>query len=291
MSEPIPIDHIDVDLIEIREPKEQKNADLGLMFYPFYNNKKLRVTLPEMNAPFGAGPGRTEKTKNKYSMGLSFEGLEEDTKRGQRMARAYNKMVEIDNKISDLVLAEKDRFFKDTKETKVKGKIVPGASDDEIRKRYNSFIHPGKEEKYADRMYPALQLPTAKEADVLKLTGEERAEYLKTFKTMGKDYPLLVDNDGNPIHVTIDNLKDVIPWRTNIKPVLEFAYLWDAGQKEINPVWTFIHGLRTEVSERKLFDIRRGDSDDEDDNMEETVAEEGEQGADEEDMHVEEAEA
>ena len=279
-AEPINILDVDISKFELREPKEQKDEGVGKMFYVYHDNKKLRIYMPDMLAPFGAGPGRTSLTANKYSMGLSFEGMEKDTKLGRQLAKAHAKILEIDQAFSDMIFDNKEIFFKDTK-----GKKAP--SDEMIRSRYKTFVF--EKEERPDRIFPALQTPSEKEADKLKLVGEERNTFLKTFKTMGKEYPLLVDKKTDEaLHVTTENVTEMIPNGTVVTPILEFAYFWDAKEK-VNPVWTFIHGLRVSTSGGAMFDLRKTRINDDEEEVED-IAENAEGSPDEEDMHVEEEE-
>ena len=263
-GDPINIEDVDISKIELSFPKNQPNETYGRICYIFHNKQKFRVILPEMNAPFGAGPGRTELTANRYSIGLSFDGMNEDSKRGQRLARAHQKIAEIDQRISDMIMERKDVFYKDT----TKGKKA--VNDEVIRARYKNFLYSSGDD-HPDRIFPSLQLPKPQEADKLKLTSEDREQFLKTFKTLGKQYPLLYDEKGNAVIVTTDNVTDEIPRATRIKPVIEFSYLWfRAGDVGANPALTFIHGLRCSDISKTTFNIRADD----DEEMEEQEVEE-----------------
>jgi hypothetical protein len=282
-SEPTYIDDINVNSLTIVEPEKQKDEAVGKMFYVNHKNVKLRVMLPEMEAPFGAGPGRTSLTANSYSIGLTFKGMDADTKRGRRLARAHEKLKAIDKKIEDLIVENKEKFFKDCRGKKK-------VDENTIRNdRWKPFVFVNEDENKpkADRIFPALQLNNVQMAEKEKLTGEDKERYLKTFKTIKKDYPLVVDVDGTQHFVNTENVTEILPSNVVVKPILELSYLWDKAQEKVSPRWSMIYALRTSNGGAKPIEIHR-DSDDEDSDVEmEEDGDDGEASGDAEDMIVE----
>ena len=147
MSPPVPILKIDINKLSLRKPKKEntKNAT-GKCFHLFHGEDKLRIHLPEMTAPFGAG--NSEKFPEKYTLSLSFEGRKQ----------TLDKMRAIDEKVQELILTLRAELF--PKDAKAK-KPVPL---DVVKARYKSFIQPGDESKnYADRINLSVQRKAAPE--------------------------------------------------------------------------------------------------------------------------------
>lgn len=245
-ADPVPLSQIDVNKLELRKPKKEnlKNAT-GKTYHVFHDGVKLKVVLPEMTAPFGAGS--SEKFPNKYTMSLSFQGCN----------KALEKMKAIDDKILDLILAQKAEVF--AKDAKDKKKAV---SLDVLKARYKSFIVPGDEsKKYADRISLSIQTRKAPEGT----SDEERAAIEKEFTTMGGD-ALLVTPDGTKIHVNTENIREKIPYGSRVRAVAEFAYLWVLGSsQECYPVWTFVLGKLVSTLPVSTFNILNVEDDEEDD--------------------------
>ncbi|KAJ3384540.1 hypothetical protein HDU80_000909 [Chytriomyces hyalinus] len=236
--DPINIDEIDVSKIDIVLPKKESNQN-GRMFYVTYDRNKLRVILPELTAPFGAG--NSEKYPDKYSMCLAFDGAEEASARGQRLQRANLKMRAINERVLQLVLEKRDIIFKDKKKV----------SDEILVNRYKPFVI--SDDDKPDRMYLTLQ--RKKVTDAFKWTEAERVEQGKQFVSLN-GYSFLIDRTGNEISVNSDNIRTVIPWGSRIKPVIEFAYLWVLGSsQDCFPVWTYVHGLLTTSQQANSFSL------------------------------------
>jgi hypothetical protein len=240
MSNPTPILKIDVNKLELRKPKKEntKNAT-GKAFHVYHGPDKLKVVLPEMTAPFGAG--NSEKFPEKFALSLSFEGCK----------KTLEKMKAIDEKIQELILEKKAEIF--PKDLKSK-KPVPL---DVLKSRYKPFIQAGDESKnYADRINLSVQRKTAPEGT----PEEEKAQIEKEFRTM--DAHLLVHPDGTPIHVNTDNIRECIPFGSRIKAVAEFAYLWVLGSsQECYPVWTFVLGKLVSTAAKSTYDILNDEDD------------------------------
>lgn len=252
----ITIEEINVDKLELKPPKTEKVGGVaGKMYHVFHNNVRLRAIMPEMLAPFGAG--NSKDYPDKYSMGISFEGMDEDTPRGRRLKRAHSKAVEIDKKILELIMENKDLLFKDAKKK--------GVTNDILRSRYKSFINSYDDEKKADRMYLSLQPRRIKDEDLPKYTEEQRLEITNRFQSMPK-YDLLKNAEG-PLDITKDNVKDMVPWGSRVKPVMEFAYLWVTSDK-CYPVWSLVHGLLVSTNAGQHYEIRADDDDDDEESDE-----------------------
>src|SRR6478609_3834974 len=283
MSDPIKITQVNVDKLELQFPKDgaSKNSQ-GQYVKVRHNKQNLRVVLPTVLAPYGAG--LQKDTVNKYSMAIGFDETENDDSDGRKVKAAYNMLVAINDRIRQLMMDNRDSFFKDASKKDPKKK-TPILSDELLAARYKDFLRPREEQ--ADMMYVAIQTRKPNRKNMDKLTAEEIAELGKQFVSLSDDYPLLVDNEGTPIEVNVENLKDVIPWGTRIRPVIELAYLWVTSEK-VYPVWTFVHGLRVSSGPSKSFNILKDDdSDDEqmeeangEDKEEEEEGQEGEEGQD-----------
>jgi hypothetical protein len=263
-SEPISIFDVDINKLTIKPKKETgtKNAN-GRMYYVLHNNNKLRVYLPEMSAPFGAG--NSEKFPEKYTMAITFDGMNEDTSRGRRLKKAHTKMVEIDKKISQLLFDNRDTVYKDNKK-----KIA----DIIIRGRYSSFIHPSDDEEHADKMYITLQRKRVPEKERDKYTEEQRIEYEKRFTCMA-DFGLVITPNGDQLDVTTENVRSMIPYGSIIKPCIELCYIFIMGNNDQKtyPVWNLIHSLLVSSKSVSNFDLRKtdesDDGEDEEDKMDE----------------------
>src|SRR5947209_10598855 len=115
ITTPVKIRNIDVNALELRKRKERQGAPpnaYGKMYDIYYDNKKLEILLPMMEAPFGASV--SDRFGRKVSLDLSFKGEEED----MLIKRAHDKFVEIDNKIRQLIGEKGQDIFKDFKTKK-----------------------------------------------------------------------------------------------------------------------------------------------------------------------------
>ncbi|KAJ3230662.1 hypothetical protein HDU81_004322 [Chytriomyces hyalinus] len=254
-SEPINIDDVDVNLLELVLPKKESSQN-GRMFYIYHNGKKLRVILPTLVLPYGAGS--SEKFPDKFTMCASFEGMEKtDEKQGQRLKRANDKLKAINDKICQLIMDKKDTVFKDKK--KVTNEILVN--------RYKPFIV--TEDGNPDKMYFKLQQKRVNEKDAIKMTESQKAEHMKQFVGL-PEHGFLIDAKQNQVQVNTDTIRNVIPWGSRIKPVIEFAYLWVSGaNQDCFPVWTFIHGMLVSTASLNNFALKADESDEENDENDE----------------------
>jgi len=296
-SDPIKVSEVQIDKIDLQFPKEgaTKNGN-GMFVYPKHNKQKLRIILPTLTAPYGAGPQKD--SPKKFSMAIAFDGMENGDKNGRSVKEAYDVLTAIDNRMRELMMEKRELFFKDA--TKVDGakkdakKKGVGLSDELLAIRYKDFIRSRDEQ--SDIMYLGLQTRKASKKDIedKKFTADEIAQLEREFVSL-PGYPLLIDSEGHPIPVNVDNIKDVIPWNTRIKPVIEFAYLWVTSEK-VHPIWTFVHGARKSTGVSKGFNILKDDDDEEeeenrmdtDKDEEETESNEMETEANEEEEEEEE---
>src|SRR5207244_2324631 len=83
-------------------------------------------------------------------------------------------------------------------------------------------------------------------------------------------------------NINTDNIKDVIPWGSRVKPVLEF-YLW-AMPLIVYPKWVFVHGALESSKAGKNFDILREDEEEDDEVSNDSTGDkvDGEEGSEEE---------
>ena len=258
-SDPINIDDINIDCLELSLPKKESGNQMGKMFYILHNKSKLRIILPELSLPYGAG--NSDKFPDKFTMCVSFDGMAADDKRGARLTRAHEKLTKINEKIFQLILDNRTIVFKDKKKV----------SDEILASRYKTFIH--SDESKPDFMYLSLQKKRVSEKDALKMTEAEKVEHMKHFIAL-PEHGFMIDPKGNQVNVTTENIKTVIPWGSRVKPVAEFAYIWVPGaSQDCYPVWTFVHGLLVStkaISNFSLLNKDDGDDEEEADDNEET---------------------
>lgn len=244
-SAPIDINDVNVDAIELRKSKLDRK--MGKMYNIFHQGKRLEVILPEMDATFGA---KILTDFGKITLPLSFNGMDQETSRGLRLRRAHTKLIEIQQKIRDIIMKSPADFFKDKKKPEI------------YNERIKDFIVPSvsKEGKvYADVF--RLEIQKAISNDPNK-SPEELEIARKEFVSM-KDAPLLKDKAKNALVVNQDNVEQVIPWGTRIKPVVSFAYLWIMGSdQKCTPKWFLIHGLITSDQKKTQIDLNPDEPDD-----------------------------
>lgn len=278
-TEIIKIKDVDVSKLELQFPKEgslKKNK--GMFVYVKHKKQKLTVVLPVVTAPYGAGPQKD--SDGKFSMGITFDEQDENTKEGKKVKKAYEKLVAINDRCRELMLEHKDSFFSPPK--KKDKEISPEIAHKMTAAKYADFLRSRDEQ--SDIMYVALQKRRIKDDEQHKYSQEEIAQIEKEFISLPRR-PLLVDNNGEPLPINVDNLKEVIPFGTKIKPVIEFAYLWSTEEK-VYPVWTLVHGGRISTGVSGTFDILKDDDDEE----EEEDEEEGMEIDGEEEEEIEEEE-
>ncbi len=243
-ANPIPILKVDVSKLSLRKPKKEntKNAT-GKAWHLYHGEQKLKVVLPEMTAPFGAG--NSEKFPEKYTLSISFEGCK----------KTLERMKAIDDKVFELILDQKAELF--PKDAKAKKGAV---TIEVIKNRYKSFIQTGDETKnYADRINLSVQRKVAPDGT----PDEEKLTIEKDFKSLDNG-PLLIRPDGTQIPVNTENIRENIPFGSRIKAVAEFAYLWVLGSsQECYPVWTFVQGLLVSTAAVSTFSILNKDDDEE----------------------------
>ena len=239
-ADPINIDKVDVAFLELVVPKKESSQN-GRMFYVLHKGAKLRVVLPELNLPFGAGS--SEKFPDKYTMCVAFDGVNEETTRGQRTARALAKLKEINQRVAELIMTNRELVFKDKKKL----------SEEVLANRYKGFINESADA--SDKMYLSMQRKKPMDRDSAKMTDEEKLAVSKNFVSL-PGFDFMVDKTGTPVSITTDNIKTVIPWGSVVKPVIEFAYLWVLGSsQDCFPVWTMVHGLLVASKPVSTFNI------------------------------------
>ncbi|RKO94394.1 hypothetical protein BDK51DRAFT_30050 [Blyttiomyces helicus] len=245
----VPFNYTDIDVAQL-ELVAPKNAEIGKprLYQILHKKQKLRIALCEMTLPYGAAPQKDYP--NKYSMTLTFEGMKEDSKRGQRISSVHNMFVALDEAFQKLMMAKKAEVFpKDHKKV----------SDAVLTSRYNNFIVSSDDKTKSDKMYLNLQTNRENDKKYAAPSSEEKLEFLKSFKSL-QGYPFLINREGEEINVTTDNIKDVIPWGTTIKPIVELAYCSVAVDK-FYPVWVFVHGLVVNLPSTKRIHLRPDDED------------------------------
>ncbi len=271
-STPISIEDIDVNKLDIRPPKKEGSSKFGLKFHVFHDNARVRIVLPEMIAPFGGGASKDYP--DSYNVGLSFEGMDQEDRRGERLRRAHAKFTEINDKLRELMIQKKDMIFPKDGKKKVENSVLAS--------RYQNFIR--SSETRPDLIYFRLQNRMIKDEDKAKMSDEEKELASKQFQPMLGFPHLLIDNDKKPIDITTENVRDVLPYGSRIKAIVELAYLW-AKTDKLNPIWVLGTARRISTVNAQNFEIER-DSDAEEE--EEEVEEENEDAemADEEDEAI-----
>ena len=254
---PVNIKDVNVDLIDIR-PAKTLNTKTGLKFNVFYDDKRFRLTLPEMIAPFGGGESRNYP--GSYSIGVSFEGMHGSDARAQRLRRAHDKMWAINNKIRELMFQKKDIIFPKDANKNI-DPVLYGA-------RFSDFIHTYDNGR-ADMMYIKLQTKFINDEDRSRMTADQLEQASKEFQHIrGADETLMVDNDGKPVQVTKDNVAQVIPFGSKVKIIVDFAYI-KAKPDKMNLALTVGAIRRISTGDMEKYDIPL-DSDEENDDMDAT---------------------
>ena len=272
-AESVSYKDIDVKHLALEAPKSALSTN-GKLIHLTYKKVKTQIVLSEMDCPYGAG--NSEKFPDKYTMALSFQGLSEDSSRGRRLKKVNEVMHAIDDRLLELITQNTAMLFKD------KGK----PSKEIIASRYQSFIVNKNEDanREFDIIYASIKQRPIPKKEVATMTPEQKELYQKEFQSK-RGHPLFVDVDGKPIECTVDNLKEVIPWNSRVKPVLEFAYLWVMGSTQFcHPVWQLVHGLRVSTSVTDKCLIR---PDDDEENEEGTAGKSGEKVEEENGDYVE----
>jgi hypothetical protein len=277
----VKVQNIDVNQLELQFPKGESTNKNGFFVHVRHNKFRVRTLLPDLKAPYGAGPQKdlAKNGEQKYSMGICFDGMETDSKLGIKIGNAHAALERIQDKLKELMIEHREAFFKDAKPKSKKEKPL---SDEVLEARFKSFLR--IREDRSDIMYLSIQRRRVKKEDEDKLTPEEKSAITRQFSSLA-GYPLLVDKDGHVLEVDTDNIKDVIPWGSVIRPIIELAYLWvSTANLTVQPVWTFIHGARISTGPQKTFDILRADTDsegeDEETKMERSDTRSEDQGTD-----------
>ncbi|RKO89972.1 hypothetical protein BDK51DRAFT_25470 [Blyttiomyces helicus] len=259
-SVPFKYTDIDVNQVELVAPK---NSEVGKprLYQVLHKKQKLRITLCEITFPYGAASQKDYP--NKYSMTLDFEEKNENSKRGNRIASVHNMFVALDEAFQKLMMAKKSEIFpKDHKKQ----------FDAVLSSRYKNFIVSSDDKTKSDKMDTDERYST--------LSSDQEVEFLKSFKSL-QGYVFLINREGNPVNVTTENIKEVIPWGTTIKPIVELAYCYFAVDK-FYPVWVFVHGLVVNLPSTKRIHLRPDDDDDDDSTKRTKINQAGEESLNEE---------
>ena len=59
-ADPIKVENVNINKLELRFPKKESKNPNGSVCYVYHDNAKMRLIMPTMSAPFGAG---TQKKK------------------------------------------------------------------------------------------------------------------------------------------------------------------------------------------------------------------------------------
>lgn len=258
MPDPVNIDNVDVSELDLRY-FEIKDSTYGKMYHVLHKGVKLQILLPKMNAPFGASV--SDKFGLKVSLPLSFKNIDEDTKEGRSVKRAFEKLEVIDNRLREIIVEKKDEIFKDKKK-------VP---KDVLEDRYKSFITPSSQsngKEYPARINPKILLRKNISEQESKGKSREEIENLKKKFVSMIGAPLLVDKKNQEINVDLDNIKDVIPWGSTVKAVVNFSYIWVSTSQECSPVLNFVHGLVAHTKPQSTFNMLDGEVSEEENDKE-----------------------
>lgn len=267
-SDPIKYTDVDINKLELQFPKEGGAAKAnGQFIYVKHQKQKLRVLCPTLTAPYGAG--RQKENQSKFSMAVAFDGSDKDedslTPMEKKAVACHKVLTAISNRIKQLMMDNRELFFKDAKKDPKKKSNL---SDELLAARYKDFMR--QRDEQSDMMYLGIQTRKVSDKDKKdgKYTADEIADLEKRFVSL-PNYPLLVDNEGNPVDITVDNISEVIPYGSQVRPVMELAYLWVTSEK-VYPIWTFVHGLRVSTGPSKSFNILNEDDDEEEGDQMET---------------------
>lgn len=178
----IKIQKVDVKNLELQFPKGESSNKNGFYVHVRHNKTKIRAMLPDVIAPYGAGPQKDYGGELKYSMGICFDGMETDDANGRKIKSAYGSLEAIQERLKGLMFENKEAFFADAGKPKKKGEKP--VSDDVLESRYQNFLRP--REDRTDIMYVSLQRQRIKKEEEDKLTLEEKEARYQTIFVLAK---------------------------------------------------------------------------------------------------------
>ena len=259
-STPIDIREVNPALIQLRPLKQDdKSKKIGGMYGIFHGASRLEVVLPELAAPFGpkilddyAQPGQIPKV----SLTLSFDGINDETDRGQRLRQTSEKIEAIQTRIYELIADNAPEYFKSDKKP---------VDLDTFRSRFQSLLYtsPPKDNgvTYAPTMRLNFQATNTYNASP-NLNSEELLALKKTFSAK-YNYPFLLNKNKEIVDVNFDNVNEVFFKGARVKAVANFGFIWigkTSGKGSINVSYT--HGRIVSDPQKPDLDLL----DDEDEN-------------------------
>jgi len=218
-------DEVDVSKIAYVVPKI--NDGLAKFISMNIDRQPIRIQLPEMSAPFGLNQSSFEGAPEKYSLNLSFKGMETRPK----IKAFYDKIQEIEEKVKQDALVNSYQWLK---------------------KKYDDI-------KVIEAIYtPQIKMFKDKE------TGEVSDKFPPTFqvkapKKDGKFMFDVVDTKDNPVDIESVETKGA-----SFTTIIQCLGLWIAGGK-FGCNWKIIALKMKSGATSNKIEFRQTDEDDNDD--------------------------
>jgi hypothetical protein len=252
MSQPIELSNVDVSKITLTRNPDVKRTT-GKWFNIEYQGKRnFSIILPKMKTGIRILEFEGKKT---YATNLSFEGMNELTSHGIKLKAAHTKVVAIEERIKNCIIAKQDEFFKEKKPI----------TSAQISERVGRIMYSGVDKltgkPYPDTFTTELDPKKPNKNDVNK-TVEEIEEIKKQFKTL-LNHPLLKDRKDQEIKVNADNIKDALPWGTVIVPVVTLDHIWvSTSTQKVTTKCHLVHAIVIETREAFKIDLKQYIDDD-----------------------------
>lgn len=209
-GKPTDIAEFDPALLSLSIPPpraDTKSAKYGSTYFLQYKDGPARFLLPVLRSPFGIQPSELDDAQ---TLQLSLE-LTSDKR--PELNATYEKMVQLQETIFKLVVANKSKLYKGN------------PTEDVLQSKYTPFI------KLSDKNYP----PSIRA--IVETDFNDREKVLSLIKK-----PLLIDENKQPIPVTRSTISSVVGRNSNIKPVLEIKHLFVSNKgSTTNVKWRLSH--------------------------------------------------
>ncbi|KAJ3371236.1 hypothetical protein GGF31_003413 [Allomyces arbusculus] len=223
---PLNILALNLAAIDIKEPMKQ---EYGAMVYLTYNGTYFPdIVMPDLDVG-NAKKFESERgeASDNYVVFLNFKGAAEDSPRGKKLREVQEKMIAIQNRIRDLLVAR----TADIKKAYPKGKY--------------------DEDKVISQFTPILSAYTNEETGVtypmsFKVELQRQRDNKNLFNTV-KGKPLLIDRFQKEIPVSTDNVFDEIKRGASLKTILRFGYVF-VGKNAITIKMRIVHAIRTKTA-------------------------------------------
>ena len=198
--------NIDTSKIAFSQPRVLDNG--AKLVYMNYNGGRLSVQSPWMNLPWKMGV-YTEGEYPKYSIDLSFKGMENDSD----LQQFHDKLQEIESKIIDGGFENSVSWFKKRL-----------SSREFAEQLFNPILKVSKDKDTGE--------PDGKWPPVMKLKiSRKNGQWESGRDKSGREKPLVVKNiDGHTYNINSeDNLEDLFVKNTKVRVKMSCVGLWVAS--------------------------------------------------------------